>query len=562
MISQLGRYEIIGELGRGAMGVVYKAKDPLIERLVALKSINLHGLDKKQREEFEKRFYQEAKAAGRLNHNNIVTIHDLGESGDVAYIAMELMEGRELHNVIGDKQRLPIDEALNIATQVADALTFAHQHGIVHRDIKPSNIMVLSNNQVKIADFGIAQMDSRLLLTQNGVILGSPLYMSPEQVKGSPIDSRSDIFSLGIVLYELITGRRPFSGDNAHSVMYQIVNEIPPKPSSINPDISDDLDQIVFKCLEKDPDDRYKDAKKLSEDMTLIHQSLLRTKAGYEQPNFSSMYFNHLERLVIPGAISQKFVTIGSFIAISTIFVFDLITPSTIQMHLLYIFPLIMISFHCEQIRLVKAAVVFSILLQSFHLVTDTSIPLSSKFFLATMVFLSNMVVPYVSRIARTNFLEVGHLAAFDGLTGLRNRLSLESIIDNEIERQKRHGGIFSFAVIDFDHVKELNSSKGYMVGDKALKLLAKVMREHFRASDTIARIGGDEFAILMPNTEATDCELFCNQFSVKITNRLEEASLPVSTSIGYVTFEKAPSSIDEVFDKTERLCVWPRQVK
>src|SRR5271169_1937300 len=143
MISHLGRYEIIEELGRGAMGVVYKAHDPLIERLVAIKSINLNGLDKKQREEYEERFYQEAKAAGRLNHTNIVTIHDLGESGDVAYIAMELMEGRELHNVIGDKQRLPIDETLNIAIQVADALVFAHKHGIVHRDIKPSNIMVL-----------------------------------------------------------------------------------------------------------------------------------------------------------------------------------------------------------------------------------------------------------------------------------------------------------------------------------------------------------------------------------------------------------------------------------
>ena len=184
MISQLGRYEIVEELGRGAMGIVYKARDPLIERFVAIKTINLESLPPKEKAEYAARFYQEAKAAGNLNHRNIVTIHDLGESGDVAYIAMELMEGRELQVVMDGVHRMPTEKALNIAIQVARGLHFAHQNGIVHRDIKPSNIMLLGDNQVKIADFGIAKMPASLLATKTGLIMGSPLYMSPEQVKG------------------------------------------------------------------------------------------------------------------------------------------------------------------------------------------------------------------------------------------------------------------------------------------------------------------------------------------------------------------------------------------
>ena len=286
MINHLGRYEIVDELGRGAMGVVYKAHDPLIERLVAIKSINLNSLDKRQKEEYQARFYQEAKAAGRLNHPNIVTIYDLGESGDVAYIAMELMEGRELHNIINSKQRLPIDETLNIAIQVAEGLTFAHQHGIVHRDIKPSNIMILNDNHVKIADFGIAQMESSLALTQAGMIMGSPLYMSPEQVKGASIDARSDIFSFGIVLYELLTGRRPFSGENANSVMYQIVNEAPAKPDSLNPDISAALSLVISKCLEKKPEDRYQNANEIADDLRSCRSVLLQNKGVLDHNNY------------------------------------------------------------------------------------------------------------------------------------------------------------------------------------------------------------------------------------------------------------------------------------
>ena len=278
MISHLGRYEIISELGRGAMGIVYKANDPLIERLVAIKAINLQNLNQNEKEEYEARFYQEAKAAGRLNHPNIVTIHDLGESGDVAYIAMELMEGCELQNFIADNPDLSIDDMLDIAIQVSTGLAYAHQHGIVHRDIKPSNIMVLKDNHVKIADFGIARMTSSLLQTQTGIIMGSPLYMSPEQVLGRAIDSRSDIFSLGIVLYKMLTGRQPFFGDNANSVMYQIANEVPPKPSSLNSKIPEALDSIVSNCLAKNPDDRYQNPLEMADDLLLCRQMLPHSK--------------------------------------------------------------------------------------------------------------------------------------------------------------------------------------------------------------------------------------------------------------------------------------------
>ena len=294
MTRHLGRYEIIGELGRGEMGIVYKAHDPLIQRLVAIKSIGLQSLNKTEREEYKARFYREAMAAGSLSHPNIVTIYDLGESGDDAYIAMELLEGRELQNVIGEK-RLSIDETLNIVIQVADSLEFAHEHGIVHRDIKPSNIMVLSDNHVKIADFGIAHMDScsSLLRTQVGQIMGSPLYMSPEHALSVKIIPQSDIFSLGIVLYELLTGQRPFSGENVNSVMFQmmavmdqIVNIVPPKPSSLNPDVPDMLDMIVVKCLEKKPEDRYQSAKELAVDLRSCHMMLLQASGNLDHHHF------------------------------------------------------------------------------------------------------------------------------------------------------------------------------------------------------------------------------------------------------------------------------------
>ena len=216
-----------------------------------------------EKKEYEARFYLEARSGGRLSHPNIVTIHDLGESEGMPYIAMELMEGRELQNLLKSEQLLPVKETLNIAIQVATGLAYAHEHGIVHRDIKPSNIMVLKGGQVKIADFGIARMDSWRLNTTHGKLLGSPHYMSPEQVSSSPID----IFSVGTMLYRMLTGQVPFSGENTHAISYKIVNEEPPKPSALNPEVPDKLDSIVAKCLSKNPDDRYRNAFELADDL-------------------------------------------------------------------------------------------------------------------------------------------------------------------------------------------------------------------------------------------------------------------------------------------------------
>src|SRR5258707_13877258 len=216
---KLGRYLIQSELGRGAMGVVYKATDSVLERTVAEKTVNM-ALERDRSDKFEARFYQEARAAGSLNHPNIVTVYDVGKAGDVAYIAMEFIEGEELRTLLSEGKSLPVGKAVSIAAQVADGLSYAHQHGVVHRDVKPANIMVAPSGPVKITDFGIARMRSSSELTQTGMMLGSPKYMSPEQVIGKRADHRSDVFSLGIIMYEMITGGVPFNVHNFPSRSY------------------------------------------------------------------------------------------------------------------------------------------------------------------------------------------------------------------------------------------------------------------------------------------------------------------------------------------------------
>lgn len=276
MISQLGRYEVIGELGQGAMGIVYKAKDPLIDRVVAIKTINL-GLAQEEKEEYEGRFYQEAKAAGRLNHPNIVTIYDVGKSGDVAYIAMEFLQGRELRDIMNDGGLLPVDQVLDIVAQVALGLAYAHEHEIVHRDVKPSNIMVVRDGHVKITDFGIARMASSAVRTQTGMVLGSPKYMSPEQVMGKAIDQRSDIFSLGVMLYEMLTGQSPFNGENVNAIMYQTLNAVPAPPNTLNAAVPEMLNFIVAKALAKGLEDRYQNAKDFATDLRACRSTLPRS---------------------------------------------------------------------------------------------------------------------------------------------------------------------------------------------------------------------------------------------------------------------------------------------
>ena len=276
MIKKLGRYEVLGELGQGAMGVVYKAKDPLIDRVVAIKTINL-SLAMDEKEEYEGRFYQEAKAAGRLNHPNIVTIYDVGKSGDIAYIAMEFLEGRELRDIMNDDSLLPVEQVLNITAQVALGLAYAHEHDIVHRDVKPSNIMVIRDGHAKITDFGIARMASASVRTQTGMVLGSPKYMSPEQVMGKNIDQRSDIFSLGVMLYEMLTGQAPFNGENVNAIMYQTLNAIPAPPNMLNPIVPEMVNFIVAKALAKGLEDRYQNAKDFAEDLRTCRDTMPRS---------------------------------------------------------------------------------------------------------------------------------------------------------------------------------------------------------------------------------------------------------------------------------------------
>ena len=276
MISRLGRYEVLGELGQGAMGIVYKAKDPLIDRVVAIKTITLSlALDEK--EEYEGRFYQEAKAAGRLNHPNIVTIYDVGKSGDVAYIAMEFLQGRELRDIMNDAGLLPVDQVLDIVAQVAQGLAYAHEHEIVHRDVKPSNIMVVHDGHVKITDFGIARMASSAVHTQTGMVLGSPKYMSPEQVMGKTIDQRSDIFSLGVMLYEMLTGQAPFNGENVNAIMYQTLNAVPAPPNTLNPAVPEMANFIMAKALAKKLEDRYQNARDFAVDLRACRDTLPRS---------------------------------------------------------------------------------------------------------------------------------------------------------------------------------------------------------------------------------------------------------------------------------------------
>ena len=273
MISTLGRYKIISEIGQGAMGVVYKAVDPIIDRTVAIKTINLN-LSKSELEEYEMRFQQEIKAAGRLNHPNIVTIYDVGKTEQVAYMAMEFLEGKELKDLIASGQMPPADVVVDIIAQVADGLHFAHQQDIVHRDVKPSNIMVLKNSLAKITDFGIARLPNSAVKTMTGLILGSPRYMSPEQVIGKAIDARSDIFSLGVVLYEALTGVAPFDGDNVNAIMYATVNTTPPPPSSHNRAVPPMLDLIVAKAMAKLLEDRYQTVKEFGDDLREVRRQM------------------------------------------------------------------------------------------------------------------------------------------------------------------------------------------------------------------------------------------------------------------------------------------------
>ncbi len=265
-LTRAGRYQIVSELGRGSMGVVYQGFDPLIGRTVAVKTMLLEGLAPAEFEEYKVRFQREAQAAGILTHPNIVTVYDFGEDNGVLYLAMELLDGKSLQAMVEEQNILSIETIAPMYEQVCSALDHAHRKNVIHRDIKPANIMILESGLVKVTDFGIAKMMS-MGMTQAGQILGTPNYMSPEQVKGRGVDGRSDIFALGVILYELVTGEKPFSGQNITTVIYKIINENPIPPRELDATIHPGLSYVISKALAKDPGERYQSCRDLAEDL-------------------------------------------------------------------------------------------------------------------------------------------------------------------------------------------------------------------------------------------------------------------------------------------------------
>ena len=267
-LTKAGRYEISGELGRGAMGVVYHATDPVIGRAVAVKTLLLSeegtGLT---RAELLTKFQTEARAAGLLTHPNIVVVFDAGEEDGLFFITMELVEGKSLQNLLDAGQMFPLPRVLRIMEQTCSALQFAHDRNIVHRDIKPANLMLTPDDTVKVTDFGTAKILQFGTVQQTAHVVGTPSYMSPEQIKGKVVDGRSDIFSLGVVLYEMITGEKPFPGQNITTVIYKIVNEEPTAPRDIDSSIHPGLNDIIMKALAKEPAARYQSCRELFEDL-------------------------------------------------------------------------------------------------------------------------------------------------------------------------------------------------------------------------------------------------------------------------------------------------------
>ncbi len=288
--TKLGRYEIVDEIGKGAMGVVYLARDPLIGRLVALKTFRI-GLSVKdaEMEQFRARFIREAQSAGILSHPNIVTIHDVVESSDdgMAFIAMEYVRGTNLKLVLQAAQRPTLSYVAEILAQVAAGLDYAHSCKVIHRDIKPANILITNDSRAKITDFGIARLDTSNL-TQEGQLLGTPNYMSPEQILGRDVDSRADIFSLGVVLYEMVTRHKPFQGDNLTMVSHRIVYDQFTPPREYVDDLPAGTEQILAKALDKDPARRYQRAHDMAEDLRKVVGSVAARDVLNETQSLSS----------------------------------------------------------------------------------------------------------------------------------------------------------------------------------------------------------------------------------------------------------------------------------
>lgn len=269
--KKIGRYEILEELGHGAMGTVYRAKDPAMDRVVAVKTIISLILASEQVGDFRERFYREARAAGALAHPGIVPVFDVGEHDGVPFLVMEFIHGKTLADSLRKGERMTLDRVCEIGQKIAEALGYAHQRGVVHRDIKPANILLTSKEahgieRPKITDFGVAKLAAGHT-TMTGQILGTPAFMPPEQFTGAPIDGRADLYSLGVVLYWLATGEQPFPGESMTSVSYKVVHTEPVPPRKLNPSIPMKLESIILKCLAKNPEDRYQSGDELAHDL-------------------------------------------------------------------------------------------------------------------------------------------------------------------------------------------------------------------------------------------------------------------------------------------------------
>ncbi|MDF1505447.1 serine/threonine-protein kinase, partial [Roseisolibacter sp. H3M3-2] len=269
--ATIGKYQILHLVGEGAMGAVYRALDPVLQRPVAIKVMS----DAVAREqELRERFLREAQAAGSLQHPNVVTIYDFGEVDGHLYIAMEFLDGEDLEGLLARGAAPALPDKLQVAADVLGGLSYAHKRGIVHRDIKPANIRVTEDGRAKIMDFGVAHLTSQKM-TRTGMTMGTPNYMAPEQVTAGPIGAPTDVFSLGAVLYELLTGRKPFAADTLHAVLYKIVSEPTPPPSALVPTLPPELDAIVARALAKDPAERYQHAADMANDLTALRATLI-----------------------------------------------------------------------------------------------------------------------------------------------------------------------------------------------------------------------------------------------------------------------------------------------
>jgi eukaryotic-like serine/threonine-protein kinase len=280
--THLGRYEILAEIGRGGMGVVYRARDPKIDRLVAVKTISLFGHEPEDVREYRERFVFEARAAGRLSHPGIVTIFDVGEEPENhdPYIVMEYVTGESLRKLLAaENRKIPLRATLQLVQELAEALHYAHSQGVIHRDIKPSNVLVTPETHAKIADFGIAKLNLAQL-TIPGQILGSPAYMSPEQLSGEGVDARSDLFSLGVILYTMITGYRPFQGNSATTVCFKVVNRDPIPVTSFDADLPAELDEIITRAMAKNPADRFQSGAEMAEVIASFRDSHTLSEKG------------------------------------------------------------------------------------------------------------------------------------------------------------------------------------------------------------------------------------------------------------------------------------------